>query len=229
MLGFSTGVFYKEGIPLTKRIAIIREAGCRALELGLISMEGFFSEEVSVLESGDFTGFDYVSLHAPNFRYGRNPRSRQIIERIRLLNMRVNLDLVVFHPDQITDFSIFNGVGFRAAFENMDNRKASHQTPEEMAAMLATNPEYGFVLDLNHVYSNDATMNMAADFYALLGHRISEIHLSGYAGYHEPLHVTKQASIISAVRKHDVPIIVESVLTVPEFEKEVTYLTSHLG
>ncbi len=223
-LGFSTGCFYKTSLSLAERLAIIRDTGCRVTELGLVKLPSFNSGELERLTADDFAGFNHISLHAPKFEYGRNGGTYAIFEKIRQVNAVRTLDWVVVHPDDVVDFSVFKEMGFKVAFENMDNRKASHKTPGDLVGLLAENPQFGFVLDVNHSFSNDPSMQLVADFYEKLGDRIIEIHLSGYIGYHEPIFETKQPEIIRAIQNFNVPIIVESVLLPQDIKKEKDYI-----
>ncbi len=226
-LGFSTGVFYKQKLTLRERIAIIRSIGCHAIELGCVKMETFDSGEIEALNSFDLTGFNYVSLHAPTFNYG-GPGTERILEKVARLHANLSFTVVIVHPDTITNIDVFKNCGFPVALENMDNRKTSCQTPDELLALLSKNDDLSFVLDVNHVYSNDKSMKLADEFYERLGDRISEIHLSGYAGYHEPLYETQQTEILEHVRTVNTPIIVEGILTPETIAKEQKYILEAL-
>lgn len=228
-LGFSTGVFYKEPIALVERIKIIRETGCTALELGLVKMHSFIADDVDALTPEAFKGFKHVSLHAPKFDYGDNPETQKIFDRIRWINSLCKLDWVVVHPDTVLDFSVFQNPGFNVAFENMDKRKKSHKMPLDLTKIFDNNPQFGFVLDINHIFSNDPSMKLASDFHGTLGNRVTEIHLSGYEGYHDPLHETRQPEIIEAVRQYKVPVIIESVLSREGLLREWDYIFQTLS
>ena len=94
-----------------------------------------------------------------------------------------------------------------------------------MGEIMYKNERFRFVLDVNHVFTNDETMRLAEELYERVGRRLAEIHLSGYAGYHEPLHYTKQTKIIAAIRDFNVPVIIESVLSPETLEIELRYIT----
>lgn len=223
-LGFSTGCFHETSLSLAEKIAAIRNAGCHVIELGAVKLPSFDSIKLKQLTSDNLAEFDYISLHAPKFGYGHNDGTYKIFEKIKQVNAIRTLDWVVVHPDEVIDFSVFKEVGFKVAFENMDNRKKSHKTPDELVKLFAENPQFGFVLDVTHSFSNDPTMQLVADFYKKLGGRIVEIHLSGYSGYHEPISETKQPEIIKAIQNFDVPIIVESVISPQDIKKEKDYI-----
>ena len=58
------------------------------------------------------------------------------------------------HPDD-TDFtSLDKDIEKYISFENMDTRKKSHQTPEEMINLFKNFPEAWFTFDINHAEEN---------------------------------------------------------------------------
>ncbi len=227
-LGFSTGCLHRAQLHIREKLAIIQKMGCRAVELGYVRLKDFNSGELETITTENLHDFDHVSLHAPKFDYGNNDGTIGIFERIRKLNRVRKLDLVVFHPDTIVDLDVFTRADFNVALENTDNRKEFCRRPEELERLLAGN-NFGFVLDVNHVYSNDASMRMAAEFYKKLGGRISEVHLSGYRGYHEPLFETKQVEIVQSIIDFGVPIIVEGELTPENIQSEQEYILGIIG
>jgi sugar phosphate isomerase/epimerase len=229
-LGFSTGCFYKSPLTIRERIAIIANAGCRTIELGCVKMESFRLVELAALDANDLLGFENVSFHAPKFGYGKNGETEEMLERIRQLRLKTFFGNAVFHPDQIADFGIFDCVGLSIALENMDNRKMAYKTPAEFESVFAKNENLSLVLDVNHAYTNDPSLQLATRFCEKFGNRIVQVHLSGYSGYHEPLFKmpAEQKKIIKAVRNLDVPIIVESILGPDELVKERDYILKTL-
>lgn len=227
-LGFSTGVLYKT--HRTKdALKLMRSLGYDTVELGFVKMSRVAEEWLDELTEKDLEGFEYVSFHAPKFNYGKNEGTDSIFKKIRRIDNMRKLDAVVFHPDPIEDFSVFDGVGFNVALENMDDRKKSHQKPEDFDEIFSQANDYKMVLDVNHICTNDASMELAKGFYEKFKDRIVEIHLSGYAGYHDPLFQTNQVDIIKAIRDFKTPMIIESVLSPEDLEKERNYILSHIS
>jgi len=124
----------------------------------------------------------------------------------------------------VEDFSVFDGLGFTVAFENMDNRKESYRRPEDFEKLLSRNEKFRAVLDVNHIYTNDPSMKLAGLFYEKIGDKIAQIHLSGYAQLHDPLFQTKQKKIIESIQDFTVPIIIESTLESKDLENERDYI-----
>ena len=106
----------------------------------------------------------------------------------------------------------------------MDNRKESHKNPTDFDEIFSQDKNYKLVLDINHIYTNDSSMKLADIFYKKFGDRISQLHVSGYIDYHNPLFETKQMNIIKAIQDFNIPMIIESVLSVEDLEKERNYI-----
>ncbi len=229
MVGFSTGCIFKVITTEAERINIIKMSGARAIELNFVKS---IDKAAESLKESDLQGFDYVSLHAPVIKYKYDVESERVINAIRAINSIRRLDLVVFHPDTVEDFNFFNSIDIPMpiAFENMDNRKASFRWGADLARLLDRFPGAGMVLDVNHAFTNDPTLSLTKELYRSLGHRIVQVHLSGYAGYHEALFQTRQAEIIKSIENPNVPIIIESQFKFREdFDSEMRYVERFLG
>lgn len=230
-IGFSTGCFFKTH-DIHKSIALLKEAGITdAIELNLLRTKElvWYSNEATQEE---LDGFRYVSVHGPKFNYDTDWESAQIMKRIETIHAKRQLNQVIFHPDTVKNFSVFKNLPFPIAFENLDHREESgiYRTPEGMKTLFDEFPSASMVLDVNHVYTLDQSMQYAKKFYAMLGDRIKQIHLSGYKDmYYTPLFQTKQKSIIRAIKQSkETPIIIESVLKPEDIEKEMNYIVKYL-
>jgi hypothetical protein len=226
-LGFTTGSLHKE-FATKEALASLKNSGIKVVELGFAKMDSIYEGWADNLSKEDLESFDYVSLHSPIIQYGDNSETKLVFEKIGNIDNIRKLDLVVIHPNTIEDFSVFDTKNFPIGFENMDNRKLTHKTSEEMKRVLENNDNYSLVLDVNHVYSNDKTMSLAKEFYSKSGSRIKEIHLSGYDGYHEPLFKTKQTEIIEAIQDFNVPIINEATIASGDIKTEMDYMIKEI-
>lgn len=210
IIGFSTGAFHPR-FRVREALPVIASTGCRVVELGP-DLVG----EADVIRPDELAPFSYVSLHAPKRNYGRDAQTRKLFSAIGRIHEIRPLNLVVFHPDTISDFSLFRDLPYPVAFENMDCFKKSYINPRQMAELLAQDRRWGFVLDAAHIFSNDPTMKLADAYDHLLGDRIVEFHVSGFTSFHEPLIETDQAQIVTAIRRAGIPIIIESQIQEPE-------------
>ncbi|MBI2669968.1 MAG: hypothetical protein HYX20_02410 [Candidatus Yanofskybacteria bacterium] len=228
-LGFSTGCLYKSIADEKDRLSFLRDSGQSVVELGLVKLN-VFEREITRIGWNDLSGFDYVSLHAPVAEYGYNVQTDLIFIKIARVHRIRPFDLVVFHPDTVEDFSVFETCpSFPVAFENMDKRKKTFKSVEDIAELAGQFEDFKMVLDVNHAYTNDPSITLTAEFYEKLGDKIAQVHLSGYTGYHEPLFQTQQAEIIKSIRDPNVPIIVEGVLKPEELIVERDYILKILG
>lgn len=216
-LGFSTGALHPE-LTVPQALEVFAKQGITVTELGVDILD-----QPEKLTPDLLDPFTYVSLHAPKFPYNTDTSTQELFTTIKHIHSIRPLDLVVFHPDAVVSFDAFHNVSFPVGFENMDHTKPSHQTARELKEIFDQDPTWKLVLDVNHIYTNDPTMKLVEPFYELLGGRIAEIHLSGYATLHDPLFETKQDFIVRAVQRWDIPVLVESRLREArniQFEKE---------
>ena len=233
-LGFSTGCLYRSKLHERKKLELLAAIGCKVVELGFVKLEDFLREQWAqfmVLTRTDFVPFDYVSLHAPAYGYGRDEPTRRIFNLIRSFHTKIRpLNLVVFHPDTVKDFFVFEGLDFPVAFENMDNRKKSHRDVLGLREVLGKVEGATVVLDVNHAFTNDPTCVLAFHFWHNLYAKIDQIHLSGYDELnglsHAPLFKTRQIEIVRSIKNLNLPIIIESVLAPSELAKERDYILS---
>jgi len=222
-VGFSTGAFHKK-FSTKESLSFLKGLDIKVVELGFVKVERMYSGWADEVTKEDLGSFDYISLHAPVIQYGKNSETEFVFSKLNKINDLRKLDLVVFHPDTVEDFSVFNNLNFPVGFENMDNRKVNYKTVEEMQKLLEMNPSYGMVLDVNHIYTNDKSMVLAREFFKKCGSRIKEIHLSGYETLHDPLFKTKQKEIIDSIEDFDIPIINEADINPEYAEKERDYV-----
>jgi hypothetical protein len=227
-IGFSTGCLHASLANNISMIHAIEKTGCRAIELSFLRLNDFTSGNIGALPIDKLLSFEYLSLHAPIHEYGDDAITYRIFEEMKKLYLKLNFDLAVFHPDTVVDFSVFYNLDFPVGFENMDNRKTRFKTPRELAVLVKTTPSFKFVLDLNHVCSNDPTMELTAGFYDQLSPRLTQIHLSGYNGHHVPLFMTEQTEMVDAIQHFDTPIIIESVLPPGDLVKELKYVEKQI-
>jgi hypothetical protein len=162
--------------------------------------------------------FKYISIHMPVLKdkefisYPDNSISDEL-ETIDSIINDINPNTILFHPDQIRDFNwVKEKYGGRLAFENMDSRKNFGKTIGDMTKVFDSCPEAKFVLDVNHVYTNDETMNLATILFNGLSNRLTHYHLSGFGGLHNALCQTHEDIILKGIKSLDKPIIHEGDL-----------------
>lgn len=228
-VGFSTGAFIQY-LPAKQALKVIRQAGCLAAELCFVQTKQIDEGRMDELTREDLEGFLYLSLHAPKMYYQNNDETLKIFRQIEKIHNIHPLDAVVFHPDTIVDATVLKKANFPVAFENMDNRKPYGTTPEDLKKLLDKDPSFRFVLDVNHIKTNDPTMKLADQFYASLGNRLTHYHVSGLGTDkpHVPLIETQQKEIVAAIQSIDAPVICESGINPKDIKKEKEFIEKYL-
>ncbi len=228
-VGFSTGTF-AQYLDTREALKVIKQAGCLAVELGVVRKECIEWGWLDALTAKDLDGFAYMSLHAPVMKYKNNEAVKKIFAIIGKINALRPLDAVVIHPCDVEDITVFGNLSFPVAFENMDNTKPYGKTPEDVKKLIDSDPSFRFVLDVNHIKTNDPTMKLADQFYAALGNKLTHYHVSGLGTEkpHVPLFEMHQKEIVAAIKNIDAPIICESGIHPNNIKKEKEFIEKYL-
>lgn len=226
IIGISTCCVCSDLVPVSPRLLdSLRQLGCNAVEFSSVSelaaLEKYGSELVA--------GFQFASIHAPtDITYANDRPTRDLLERLCSIQLSLNLDSIVLHPDIVQDWNLLRESGLPFAVENMDHNKSFGKSVEDIVPILDCY-DFRFVLDVNHVFTNDPSMVLASRFCSELGPRLSHVHLSGFESLHDPLFRTDQAEIVAAVPANT-PIILESILVdIGELAAELQYVKNHLS
>ena len=229
IIGMSTGVLHKVMHSLSlEAIAMHKLLGSQAIEIGCIKKKSL-EELVNLDAQGIRAHFQNLSLHAPtDLVYGDNAESESILEQIAVAHAHFHFDCVVIHPENVKDWSVLSDSSFPIGIENADYRKDFGRTVADIDKVLS-GTNFGFVLDVNHCFSNDESMVLAQKMLERFADRLCEIHLSGFAGFHELIYVTQQTEIMDSIAEICVPIIIESVCRDREdFWREYSYVKKYL-
>lgn len=233
LLGFSTGALEGTSISINDRIKFCRDLGSRAIELGYVKEGRMQAEPVETIDLGLLKDFAWVSFHAPGgaMVYDDGLETKLILDTIENLHKRRPLDLVVIHPDTVPDFAVFKNYTFPVGVENMDAAKRSYQRADSLRPILEKFPRFDFVLDINHVFGNDSSLQLAKDLFEAFQGRLKEVQMSGFTELlHVPIFETKQEAFLKVAPINDYPIIIESALSsLDSAKKEYEYILERLG
>jgi hypothetical protein len=224
-IGFSTGFNFKKIDPL-QEIAVSNclEVSANTLEVNCLSGTG------GLLDLGRLIPkIEHLSLHGPGSVLKKiTPKAiKEHFDTIEEFCKIYNPKCVVFHPNTIKDWTIFDDYSFPVAIENMDPNKSSGQTVDQVGEVLSKLKNGKFVLDITHCFSIDHTMKLADDFLGSFSDKLCEIHLSGWGGkYHVPIYESGQTIILEFASKIDssIPIIIESFCSVEQLKPEFDYI-----
>lgn len=153
--------------------------------------------------------FRYISLHAPT-----KQMAMPEVELVDLLSrVPVWVDAIVAHPDVIDDFGSYAPLGRRLLIENMDNRKGTGRTADELASVFEVLPEAGLCFDVAHAWSIDPSMEEGARILDAYRGRLRHVHLSSLddASHHVPLRPADEETFAGLLNRcRDVPWILEA-------------------
>ena len=210
-IGFSTGAMHMSYFPLEEKIKVFKSAGANAVELsfGTLCALKDFKVTDGLLET--LSGYELVTIHAPwtsGIRYDRN--STGVIDKLKEICSEQKVYGIVLHPNTVDDYSLLEKSGLPFLIENMDNRARCGTRPNEFEK-LKKDYNFGFVLDLQHAYMHDPSMQLAGELMEAMGERIKEFHVSGQLNGkpHALLHHAENSSVIIGMLRSDIPIILE--------------------
>jgi hypothetical protein len=122
---------------------------------------------------------------------------------------------VILHPDAIGDHGCWRDFGRFACIENMDNRKLSGRTADELQSHFEHLPEASLCLDLGHAQQVDSTLGVARKILQQYRDRLMQLHLSelDVNAHHEPLSMATVWAVREIARLiPECPVILESVV-----------------
>ncbi|HEX2833198.1 MAG TPA: hypothetical protein VHW00_09295 [Thermoanaerobaculia bacterium] len=208
-IGFSTGALakgdFRHGVALQhreERIQAIELSALRDHELPLL---------VDAVPALELRRFPYVSVHAPS--------RLQTLAEEDVFAMLLRLPEawpVIAHADLLHTPSLWQALGARLCIENMDDRKTTGRTVEELRTLFALYPDASFCLDLGHARQIDPTMTSALRMLREFGARLRQVHVSdvGTRGEHLPLGVMARRAFTHVAHRipERCPLIIESVI-----------------
>lgn len=217
-LGYSLGE-PKPKHSLKERIRILLSVETSAVELSYLTANRL-EEKLDDEDKERVRQFDYISIHAPalvskepkvRLRYPSAP-ANAMLDLILEIAAEIGADTILFHPDIVDDFAWLNQkVGKLLAFENMDVQKPFGNNVEDLKTIFAQAPKAKWVCDLNHIYTIDRSMELANEFHQQFKDRLCHYHLSGYGGWHDALHLSREDIILKGIKDFSVPIINEGM------------------
>jgi len=207
-LGSSTGVFDAARGDWPALAAAAAKTSCYAVELSALS-DAELPGLMAFLGGSPRLPFRYVSVHAP---------SKDLVvdesARVRALT-RVPLWVraIITHPDVMVDVDAHRRLGSRLVLENMDARKPTGRTVDELEEYFSALPDAGFCFDVAHAWSLDPSMGLAHDLLDRYRSRLRQVHLSSLEdGRHVPLSEADEALFAEVLRRcRDVPWILEAL------------------
>lgn len=219
-MGFSTGCLYQVEISLRDKLSVYLRAGATILELVFATVDDLMAFDSDDSLATKFRKFDSISVHAPwmGIRYfDGSGVTNHVMVKLTNICRHLNISGVVFHPDIIDSFCGLEIVEFPVLIENMDSRKVFGTTVSDIA-QIKTDYDFGFVIDMQHIFEHDPSMKLAFEMQEAIGNeRLSCLHVSGanLEYYHAPLFMSTNQDVICDTLKRipGIPVIMEGVLS----------------
>ncbi len=206
-MGLSTGVFDEVRGSWPELIAEACAFSTYAIELSALS-EDELPGLVEYLAASPRLPFRYVSVHAP-------VKDRELDEAASaraLSELPLWVRSIVTHPDALDELAPYRGLGTRVVLENMDDRKRTGHTADELELVFNELPEAGLCLDVAHASSIDPTMDVAEELLDRFRSRLRQVHVSSLReGRHVPLTRDDEERFARILERcRDVPWILEA-------------------
>jgi hypothetical protein len=233
-MGFSTGCMHNLGISYNDSLNNYSSFPVEAIELSFAVPNDLFKFNPNKYFLNLIKLYGYASIHAPwkGIRYGKNEETGNVVKGLTKLCEDFYVDGIVIHPDVVDDFFVLEKSNLPFLIENMDIRKKLGIKPEEFERF-KRDYSFGFVLDIEHAYEHDPSMNMAKELIEVMGDRLRHLHVSGQdfkTKYHSLIYDADNKEEITKILriKKDVPWILEGILS-QDFEEEIKRELEFLG
>jgi hypothetical protein len=209
-VGFSTGALAKGQIAVGIQIS-------RDLELTVIELSALRLREldhlVSIAATENLNDFKYVSVHAPtDYLPSDETYVAHVLEEIA----RRHGWPVILHPDSVHNVEHWSSLGSLLYVENMDKRKPTGRTVEELQKVLLSVPEAHVCFDIAHARQVDSSMTEAYRLLRYFAGRIRQIHFSEIGSDSRHRRVSDAAfssfAEIAPSLPAEVPVILETVI-----------------
>jgi hypothetical protein len=222
-LGFSTGALAHGDFG--RALAMLAGTSASAVELSALRNVEFASVFNHIMTT-DLSRFAYVAMHAPTDA----PDEPALLRDLARIAQR-GIHIVV-HPDVIRNEAQWASLDGWLCIENMDSRKQTGRTVEELRPIFQKLPAARLCFDIGHARQVDPTMTEAWRILRAFGGRLSHLHVSEVDGcgvHHEvsygaALAFREVADGIGA----EIPAIIESPVPASAMEHEMEVASSIL-
>jgi hypothetical protein len=220
-IGFSTGSIALDDVR--RGLDVATHPRAKAVELSALREK----ELDPLLRSLDrlqpeLSAFEYISFHAPTKR-----------ERLAEVELVAKLQpvadrgwTIIVHPDAIDDFSLWRTLGRAVCIENMDKRKRTGRTADQLRHVFDQLPEATFCFDIGHARQVDPTMQEADSLLRSFRDRLRQIHLSYVNSQSRHERLNYESILVFQRVAHwldqSIPIILETPVERNEVDQEIS-------
>jgi hypothetical protein len=224
--GFSTGAIAKGDFRAA--LQILEAVNTRVVELSALRLTEI-TPLAAALGSLNLKRYSHVSLHAPS-KYPAEAEQMIVGQMRRFAARQI---AIILHPDAIVDVNAWAAFGPFLCIENMDKRKHTGRTAEELSRFFRSFPDAKFCLDLGHAKQVDPTMNETRQLLREFGDRLLQVHLSelNSKSRHERLSIATVLSVqkIAHMIPEHIPVIIESEVDRTSMNQELEIALASFG
>ena len=226
LVGFSTGALALGDFEAA--LDMLKGLKTRAIELSALR-DHEIGPLMEALPGLDLSEYEYVSVHVPS-----SFKSLTETEVSKKLLPCIDLDIaIVIHPDVIDDAACWEPFGSLLCIENMDKRKSTGRTAEELERFFTIFPSATFCLDIAHARQVDCTMTDARLMLRRFGDRLRQLHISELdgQGHHHGLSLTSilATGSVAALIDENIPAIIEAQIAPEAITLEINAVENALA
>lgn len=224
-VGYSTGALALSDVE--RALAMLEGSTATAVELSALRISEL-APLVRLLGSLDLSRYAYVSFHAPS----RFSAEEERFVADAMAEVAAKGWLVVLHPDALHDVGAWRQLGDRLAIENMDKRKRTGRTVDELRAFFDALPDASFCFDIGHAHQVDRTMTEAHFLVKEHAPRLRQLHVSevNAQSRHDTLSQAAAGAFQRVARwvPADAALILESPAGLDDLERQMALATAAL-
>jgi hypothetical protein len=171
-VGFSTGALAKSDFK--KAVSLSNKHHTNAVEYSALRLDEL-EPLLAYLRVVGIGNYEYVSFHAPSYFEAKDENTivLLLLDAVQVWNVNI-----VVHPDAIYDFSLWRQLGSRLCVENMDHRKTTGRTADELEDIFEELPQACLCFDIGHAHQIDRSLSDAYQILRRYRNRIMHVHAS---------------------------------------------------
>ncbi len=223
-IGFSTGAVAYSDFQRALELLSLEPVSC--VELSALRLHEV-PTLLTALKTLDLHRYSYVSFHAPS-KFTAEEEA-MLGEQLRCVPPEWP---IVLHPDVIHSFAVWRPFGSQLAIENMDRRKPSGRTVEELRRTFDELPDATLCFDIGHARQCDTSMTEAYRMLKTFQRKLKQIHVSevNTASQHDPISYAAKIAFqeVACLIPSNIPVIIESRVTQPEISQEIARVAEAL-
>lgn len=205
----STASFCLWPITAERKVEICREFKFSRIEIAIPHIKMLKSFLLTELMCERLNQFREITIHAPwcGINYGNNARTKIVLDHLRNLNFKLNVEAFVFHFDCISDLSVLLYSELPVYLENSDKPGT---WPEFQSVLRRTGLKC--VLNVNRAIR---TENYLDDMVTEFGDRVAQVQVSGFidqAG-RTPILASGQQHLLDTVKNVNAPFVIEGLFS----------------